>query len=222
MRVLLYTNESSFPVSLRGSFPKQSPHFYKGELVAAMLRQECLPRKNTDKHGKAGMMKLDFNEERRKQERSNKMYNRLTLKDVVFMSHTREKTDNIISAMRDFKDRHKPCFMKCAVIYMAAKIGIILLASFTAMIYLMSHVTQYLAIEMSQTKALLFAVPLTLVIAFKLYFIFRMLLTYDRSRLMIQTVVNAIVLKGMRGVRQVGESLPGDLPSLSWEKARKQ
>ena len=163
-------------------------------------------------------MKPDFNEERRKQERSNKMYNRLMLKDVVFMSHTRGKTDNVISAMRDFKDRHKSRFMKCAVIYMATKIGIILLASITAMIYLMSHVTQYIEVEMSQAKALLFAVPLTLVIAFKLYFIFRMLLTYDRSRLIVQMVVNAIVLKGMRGIRQVGESLPGDVPSLSWEK----
>lgn len=158
---------------------------------------------------------VNYNEA--KQERSIKMSYRLTLGNIGLMNHIQEKTDNVISTIRDFKNKHKSFFMKCAVTYMAVKIGIILLASFAALVYLTSHVTQYLAIEMSQTKALLFATPLTMIVVLKLYFIFRMLMTYDRSRMMIQIVFNAMVLKGNQGVWQVGE-----LSSVSWEKVRNQ
>lgn len=142
---------------------------------------------------------------------------RLTLGNIGLMNHIQKNTDAVISAMRDFKNKHKSFFMKCAVTYMAVKIGIILLASFAALVYLASHVTQYLAIELSQTKALLFATPLTMIIVLKLYFIFRMLMTYDRSRMMIQIVFNTMVLKGKQGLWQVGE-----LPAVSWEKVRKR
>jgi hypothetical protein len=108
--------------------------------------------------------------------------------------------------------------MHCAVVYMSVKIGLILLASFTSMALLIGYVSQCIAIEMSKTKALLLASPLTLIVMLKLYFIFKMLMTYERSRAMIGCVVNALWLKGRQGIRRIEGTL--SVPPLSLEKAK--
>jgi hypothetical protein len=73
---------------------------------------------------------------------------------------------------------------------------------------------------MSRSKALLFASPLTLVIVLKLYFICNVLITYDRSRLIMKSILNRIFLKGKQGMHTLKTTLPADLPPLSLEKVR--
>ena len=110
--------------------------------------------------------------------------------------------------------------MKCAVIFMSVKVVLILLATFTTMAFLLSSVTPYLAVEMSKTKAMLFTLPLMMVITLKLYFIGKILMTYDRSKLVMKAVVDVIVWKGRHGMRRAEEAFPVDLSPLSLEKAR--
>jgi len=78
--------------------------------------------------------------------------------------------------------------------------------------------SQYLAIETSKTKALLLASPLTLIVMLKLYFIFKMLMTYERSRVIIKSAINVIWSKSKEGIQRVEGTLP--LPPLSLEKAK--
>lgn len=122
--------------------------------------------------------------------------------------------------LNSLKEKKKPFIMKCAVAYIAVKIGLILLATFTTMAFLITSVTQHLAIEMSRSKALIFASPLTLIVMLKLYFIFNMLVTYDRSRLIMKSVLDKALLKGKQGMQTLKEAFPTGQPFLSFEKAR--
>ena len=86
------------------------------------------------------------------------------------------------------------------------------------MVLLITIGSQYLAIETSKTKALLLASPLTLIIMLKLYFIFKMLMTYESSRVIIRSAICVIWLKSKEGIQWVEETLPA--PPLSLEKAK--
>ena len=146
------------------------------------------------------------------------MLNTITLKNTRWVTYLQEKAEILIKALCDFKEKHKVHLMNCAVVYMSVKIGLILLATFTSVALLTSYVSQQLAIEMTKTKALLLASPLTLVVMLKLYFIFRMLMTYEGSRAIIKSVLGVIWSKSRQGLQQIEGTLPA--PTLSPEKAK--
>ncbi len=146
------------------------------------------------------------------------MLNTITLENRRWVINLQEKTRKLLKTVYDFKETHKAYFMNCAVVYMSVKIGLILLATFTSMALLISYVSQQLALEMTKTKSLLLASPLTVIIMLKLYFIFKMLMTYERSRVIIRSAIRVIWSKSKEGIQRVEETLP--VPPLSLEKAK--
>ena len=146
------------------------------------------------------------------------MLNVITLENRRWVINLREKARKLLKTVYDFKETHKSHFMNCAVVYMSVKIGLILLATFTSMALLIGYVSQQLAIEMTKTKSLLLASPLTVIIMLKLYFIFKMLMTYERSRVIIRSAIGVIWSKSKEGIQRVEETLP--VPPLSLEKAK--
>ncbi len=143
------------------------------------------------------------------------MLNAIMLENRRWIISVREKASILWKTLCDFKERHKSHFLQCAVVYMSVKIGVILLATFMSLALLLTYVSQHIALEMTKTKALLLTTPLTLIIMLKLYFIFKMLMTYERSRAMIKSALGVIWLKG--GL-QMEETIPA--PPLSLEKAK--
>lgn len=148
------------------------------------------------------------------------MLNRIALKNTGLVINIHEKTRDALKAINGFKEKHKALLMKCATVYMSVKIGLILLATLSTVAFLIISVSQHLAIEMSKTKALIFAIPLTLIIMLKLYFIFKMLMAYDRSRAIINSAVNVIILNGKQEVQRIGEAVPVGLSRRSLEKIK--
>lgn len=146
------------------------------------------------------------------------MLNTITFENTAWVINLLEKARKLLKTVYDFKETYKSHFMNCAVIYMSIKIGLILLASFTSMALLIGYVSQCIAIEMSKTKALLLASPLTLIVMLKLYFIFKMLMTYERSRVIIRSAISVIWSKSKEGIRRVEGTFPP--PTLSLEKAK--
>ena len=146
------------------------------------------------------------------------MLNVVTLENRRWVIYFQEKAGKLLKTIYNFKETHKSHFMNCAVVYMSVKIGLVLLATFTSMALLISYVSQQLAIEMTKTKSLFLASPLTLIIMLKLYFIFKMLMTYERSRVIIRSAIRVIWSKGKEGIRRVEGTLP--VPPLSLEKAK--
>lgn len=147
------------------------------------------------------------------------MLHTIISKDLRWVVNLRIKAKQMHASVHNFKETHKSFFMKCALTFMSVKIGLILLATLSTITFFLRYVTPYLADEMSKTKALLFASPLTMIILLKLYFIGKMLMTYDRSRAMIIATFNVLLLKGGQGMRHIGEVLPSGLSPLSLEKA---
>jgi len=146
------------------------------------------------------------------------MLNVITLENRRWVINLQEKARKLLKTVYDFKETHKSHFMNCAVVYMSVKIGLILLATFTSMALLIGYVSQQLALEMTKTKSLLLASPLTLIVMLKLYFIFKMLMTYERSRVIIRSAIRVIWLKSKEGIRRVEGTFP--VPPLSLEKAK--
>jgi len=142
----------------------------------------------------------------------------ITLKNTTWIITLREKIQQLIVCINNFKEEHKSVFMNCAVVCTSIKTGLILLATLTSLALLISYVSQQLALEMTQTKALLFASPLTLIVMLKLYFIFKMLMTYEKSRVIIRSAISVIWSKSKEGIQRVEETLPA--PPLSLEKAK--
>ncbi len=142
------------------------------------------------------------------------------LKNTSLVVNLREKSVHLLAAIHNFKEVHKTFLMKCAIIFMSVKIGLILLATFSAVVFLLGSAMPYLATEMSKTKAMLFASPLILIIMLKLYFIGKILMTCDRSGLIIKSVVNVLLLKGRQGLRRVRVTIPADLSPFSLEKVK--
>ena len=131
-----------------------------------------------------------------------------------------EKARQLLGAVCDMIASHKSFLLKCVTIFMAVKIGIILLATITTMVFLLNTATSYLSIEMSKVHSILFAFPLTLIIILKLYFIGKILMTYDTSKRVIKSVVQVILLKSKQGMRQIGKTIPADLSPLSLRRVR--
>ena len=142
----------------------------------------------------------------------------ITLENARWAIYLQEKAGILSKVFCDFKERHKACFMNCAVIYMSVKIGLILLATFATMVLLISYVSQHLVLEMTKAKALLFASPLTLIVMLKLYFIFKMLMTYERSRMIIKSIIYVVLLKGKKGIQRIEETFPVGVSPLSLKK----
>ena len=142
----------------------------------------------------------------------------ITLKNTTWIITLREKIRQLVACINNFKEEHKSVFMNCAVVCTSIKTGLILLATLTSLALLISYVSQQLALEMTQTKALLFASPLTLIVMLKLYFIFKMLMTYEKSRVIIRSAISVIWSKSKEGIQRVEETLP--VPPLSLEKAK--
>ncbi|OOP56108.1 MAG: hypothetical protein AYP45_10835 [Candidatus Brocadia carolinensis] len=131
-----------------------------------------------------------------------------------------KKARQLLVTVCDTIASHKSFLLNCATTFMAVKIGIILLATITTMAFLLNTATSYLSIEMSKVHSILFAFPLTMIILLKLYFIGKILMTYGRSRQVIKSVVQVILLKGKQGMQQIGERIPADVSPLSLKKAR--
>ena len=148
------------------------------------------------------------------------MLNTITLKKTRWVTGLQGKVEQILTYIHHFQKTHKSLFMKCAVVYMSIKIGILLLATFATMTFVISSVAQHLAIEMSKIRAILFASPLALIIMLKLYFIFKILMTYDRSGLVIKTVINTVLLKGGKGMQEGVEIFTGGVLQPSMNKVR--
>jgi len=146
------------------------------------------------------------------------MLNVIILENRRWVINIQEKARKLLKTVYDFKETHKAYFMNCAVVYMSVKIGLILLATFTSMALLIGYVSQQLALEMTKTKSLLLVSPLTVIIMLKLYFIFKMLMTYERSRVIIRSAISVIWLKSKEGIRRVEGTFP--VPPLSLEKAK--
>ncbi len=146
------------------------------------------------------------------------MSNTITFENTGWVITLQEKARKLLKTVYDFKETHKAYFMNCAVVYMSVKIGLILLASFTSMALLIGYVSQQLAVEMTKTKSLLLASPLTLIVMLKLYFIFRMLMTYERSRVIMISAISVIWSKSKEGIQRVEGTFP--VPPLSLEKAK--
>ena len=146
------------------------------------------------------------------------MLNVITLENRRWVINLREKARKLLKTVYDFKETHKSHFMNCAVVYMSVKIGLILLATLTSLALLIGYVSQQLALEMTKTKSLLLASPLTLIVMLKLYFIFKMLMTYERSRVIIKSVLGVIWSKSRQGLQRVEGTFP--VPPLSLEKAK--
>lgn len=125
-----------------------------------------------------------------------------------------------VASVGNITTSHKPFLLKCAVIFMAVKIGIILLATITTMAFLLNTATAYLAVEMSKAQAIVFAFPLVMIILFKVYFIGKILMTHDTSKRVIQSVIHGILFKGKEGVRRIGETIPADVSTLSLRRVR--
>ena len=142
----------------------------------------------------------------------------ITLKNTTWIITLREKIRQLVACINNFKEEHKSVFMNFAVVCMSIKTGLMLLATFSTVVLLITIGSQYLAIETSKTKALLLASPLTLIVMLKLYFIFKMLMTYERSRVIIKSAINVIWSKSKEGIQRVEGTLP--LPPLSLEKAK--
>src|SRR3989304_7372384 len=130
------------------------------------------------------------------------MLNVIILENRRWVINIQEKARKLLKTVYDFKETHKAYFMNCAVVYMSVKIGLILLATFTSMALLIGYVSQQLALEMTKTKSLLLVSPLTVIIMLKLYFIFKMLMTYERSRVIIRSAISVIWLKSKEGIRR--------------------
>jgi len=146
------------------------------------------------------------------------MSNTITFENTRWVINLQEKARKLLKTVYDFKETHKSYFMNCAVVYMSVKIGLILLATFTSMALLIGYVSQQLAIEMTKTKSLLLASPLTGIIMLKLYFIFKMLMTYERSRVIIRSAISVMWSKSKEGIQRVEGTFP--VPPLSLEKAK--
>ena len=142
----------------------------------------------------------------------------ITLKNTTWIITLREKIRQLVACIHNFKEEHKSVLMNCAVVCTSIKIGLILLATFSTMALLITIGSRYLAIETSKTNALLLASPLTLIIMLKLYFIFKMLMTYERSRVIIISAISVIWSKSKEGIQRVEETLP--VPPLSLEKVK--
>ena len=146
------------------------------------------------------------------------MLNTITFENTGWVINIQEKARKLLKTVYDFKETHKSHLMNCAVAYMSVKIGLILLATLTSLALLISYVSQQLALEMTKTKALLLASPLTLIVMLKLYFIFKMLMTYERSRVIIKSVLGVIWSKSRQGLQRVEGTFP--VPPLSLEKTK--
>ena len=85
------------------------------------------------------------------------MLNTITFENTKWVINLQEKARKLLKTVYDFKETHKSHFINCAVVYMSIKIGLILLATFSTMVLLITIGSPYLAIETSKTKALLFA-----------------------------------------------------------------
>jgi len=142
----------------------------------------------------------------------------ITLKNTTWIITLREKIRQLVACIHNFEEEHKSVLMNCAVVCTSIKIGLILLATFSTMALLITIGSRYLAIETSKTNALLLASPLTLIIMLKLYFIFKMLMTYERSRVIIISAISVIWSKSKEGIQRVEETLP--VPPLSLEKVK--
>ena len=142
----------------------------------------------------------------------------ITLKNTTWIITLREKIRQLVACINNFNEKHKSVFANCAVVCTSIKTGLILLATLTSLALLISYVSQQLALEMTQTKALLFASPLTLIVMLKLYFIFKMLMTYEKSRVIIRSAISVIWSKSKEVIQRVEETLPA--PPLSLEKAK--
>ncbi|KAB2832587.1 MAG: hypothetical protein F9K48_10185 [Candidatus Brocadia sp.] len=148
------------------------------------------------------------------------MLHTICVQDTPWVIKLRKEARQLLGAVCDMIASHKSFLRKCATIFMAVKMRIILLATITTMVFLLNTATSYLSVEMSKMHSILFAFPLTLIILLKLYFIGKILMTYDTSKRVIKSVVQVILLKGKQGMRQIGETIPADVSPLSLGKAR--
>lgn len=139
------------------------------------------------------------------------MFTAIHIKKEQYALNLQGRVRQIANFIEDFKEKYKPLLLKSACIYMIVKTGLIFLATFSAVAFLTIHIAPYIALEMSRTRALLFVMPLLCIIGLKLYFILSVLMAHHQSRAMIGSVVNTIVIRGRRGIKQVEKAFQSDI-----------
>lgn len=142
------------------------------------------------------------------------------VQDKSWFIKLQKEARQLLASVVNMKTTHRAFFLKCAVIFMAVKIGIMLLTTISTMVFFLSTATSYLTIEMSKAQAISFAFPLTMIIMFKVYFISKMLMTQDASKRVIKSAVRLILLKGKQGMRRIEETIPADVSPLSLHRVR--
>ncbi|MBV6517792.1 MAG: hypothetical protein DCC43_07675 [Candidatus Brocadia sp.] len=148
------------------------------------------------------------------------MLRTISVQDPRWVAKLQKEARQLLTSLGETISSHKSFLLKSAVIFMAVKIGIILLATVSTVVFLLNTATPYLTVEMSKTQAMLFAFPLTLIMMFKVYFIGKILMTHDTSKCVIQSVVHGILLKGKQCVRRIGETVPAGLSPFSLSRVR--
>ncbi|MBM4053696.1 MAG: hypothetical protein FJ264_03265 [Planctomycetes bacterium] len=112
------------------------------------------------------------------------------------------------SILQNIDETGNNCLKKCALSYMAAKVFLILLATGSITILFLLPAFQQFVEDTSRLKVLIFTTPVILVILFKLYFIGVVLLTYDRSKLILQSLIKNILSEGQKVVLKLRELVP--------------
>lgn len=115
------------------------------------------------------------------------------------------------SALQDFEGSGDSRLKKCALVYMAVKVFLILLATCSITILFLAPAFQKFVEDTSRMKLLLFTSPVILVVLFKLYFIGMIVLTYERPKHILQLVVRNMLREKDKIVLKLRDAVPSGL-----------
>lgn len=112
------------------------------------------------------------------------MFNIISIGNSKLAITIQKKLRQFFVYLQCVNEKYKHSLKIYAEIYLSLKIGIILFATFFVMGYLTMYISEYIAIEMTKWKAIIFTLPLALIIVLKLFFIFKVLTMFYKSRLL--------------------------------------
>ena len=127
---------------------------------------------------------------------------------VGFLENIRRKKENLFTAMQDFDGTGNKCLKKCALVYMAIKVSLLLLATCSLSLLFLMPAFQIFVEDASRLKVLLFTSPVIIVILFKLYFIGTVLLIHDRPKHIFQLAVKNMLMERTRIILKLRDTAP--------------
>src|SRR3989337_1606927 len=140
------------------------------------------------------------------------MSNIISIENSKPVITVQKKLRQFLAYLQYVKEKYKHSLKIYAEIYLSLKIGIILFATFFAMGYLTMYISKYIAVEMTKWKAIIFTLPLALIIVLKLFFIFKVLIVCYKSRLLLKATLERLFRK-MYGTLQVDKSFETNISS---------